>query len=147
MARSAATISSRRETRPESGAGIITGIEQLHGTFGPYTAKMPRWVRVSYGTSGVTPCGSPALNPASDVWVRPAHIDLDLPRLCPTAISYSMLAMSSASEQRPAMIKDLVVNLSAGTDSDVASEYAISVADAFRAHAFGVAFAYEPILP
>ena len=45
------------------------------------------------------------------------------------------------------MIKDLVVNLSASDDADPASDYAISVADAFRAHAFGIAFAYEPILP
>jgi nucleotide-binding universal stress UspA family protein len=58
-----------------------------------------------------------------------------------------MLAKSPASEQRPAMIKDLVVNLSAGDGADPASDYAISVADAFRAHAFGIAFAYEPILP
>src|ERR1700704_467679 len=62
-----------------------------------------------------------------------------------------MLFLSAASEQRPAMIKDLVVNLSAGADTgvdvDVARDYAISVADAFRAHVFGIAFAYEPILP
>ena len=45
------------------------------------------------------------------------------------------------------MIKDLVVNLSASNGADPASDYAISVADAFRAHAFGIAFAYEPILP
>jgi nucleotide-binding universal stress UspA family protein len=45
------------------------------------------------------------------------------------------------------MIKDLVVNLSAGTAPDVAGEYAISVADAFRAHVSGIAFAFEPILP
>jgi len=45
------------------------------------------------------------------------------------------------------MIKDLVVNLSASDGTDPASDYAISVADAFQAHAFGIAFAYEPILP
>src|SRR5437016_964925 len=45
------------------------------------------------------------------------------------------------------MIKDLVVNLSAGTAPDVGGDYALSVAEAFRAHAFGIAFAYEPILP
>src|SRR5207302_5695864 len=45
------------------------------------------------------------------------------------------------------MIKDLVVNLSAGTAPDVGGEYAISVADAFRAHVSGIAFAFEPILP
>jgi nucleotide-binding universal stress UspA family protein len=58
-----------------------------------------------------------------------------------------MLVKSPASEQGPAMIKDLVVNLSASNGADPASDYAISVADAFRAHAFGIAFAYEPILP
>src|SRR5262249_30887250 len=46
------------------------------------------------------------------------------------------------------MVKDLVVNLSAGSSGlNVACNYAISVAEAFRAHAFGIAFAYEPILP
>ena len=47
------------------------------------------------------------------------------------------------------MIKDLVVNLSASdaAGTDTAGDYAISVADAFQAHAFGIAFAYEPILP
>jgi nucleotide-binding universal stress UspA family protein len=47
------------------------------------------------------------------------------------------------------MIKDLVVNLSAaaGSGADVASDYALAVAGAFQAHVFGVAFAYEPILP
>jgi nucleotide-binding universal stress UspA family protein len=59
-----------------------------------------------------------------------------------------MLFPPAVSMQRLAMIKDLVVNLSAGTGgTDVASNYALSVADAFRAHAFGIAFAYEPILP
>jgi nucleotide-binding universal stress UspA family protein len=46
------------------------------------------------------------------------------------------------------MIKDLVVHLSARAGgTDVAGTYAMSVADAFRAHAFAIAFAYEPILP
>src|SRR5260370_17341868 len=39
------------------------------------------------------------------------------------------------------------VNLWARNGADRASDYAISIADAFRAHAFGIAFAYEPILP
>src|SRR6266700_3207579 len=77
----------------------------------------------------------------------PARMGFDLAQLCPRAHGYSMLAKSAASEQRPAMIKDLVVNLSARNGADPASDYAISVADAFRAHAFGIAFAYEPILP
>jgi nucleotide-binding universal stress UspA family protein len=45
------------------------------------------------------------------------------------------------------MVRDLVVNLSDSGSDDFASIYAISVAEAFRAHAFGIAFAYEPILP
>src|SRR6266581_4518540 len=77
----------------------------------------------------------------------PARMGFDLAQLCPRAHGYSMLAKSAASEQRPAMIKDLVVNLSARNGADPASDYAISVADAFRAHAFSIAFAYEPILP
>src|SRR5256885_16230756 len=77
----------------------------------------------------------------------PARMGFDLAQLCPRAHGYSMLAKSAASEQRPAMIKDLVVNLSARNGADPASDYAISVADAFQAHAFGIAFAYEPILP
>src|ERR1700693_1307167 len=76
-----------------------------------------------------------------------ARIEFDFPQLGPRPPGYPMLAKSPASEQRPAMIKDLVVNLSAGNGADPASDYAISVADAFRAHAFGIAFAYEPILP
>src|ERR1700687_557084 len=76
-----------------------------------------------------------------------ARIEFDFPQFRPRATGYPMLAKSPASEQRPAMIKDLVVNLSAGNTADPASDYAISVADAFRAHAFGIAFAYEPILP
>jgi nucleotide-binding universal stress UspA family protein len=44
------------------------------------------------------------------------------------------------------MIKDLVVNLSLGKH-DPAGEFAISVADAFRAHVLGVAFSYEPVIP
>src|SRR5215831_11105585 len=42
------------------------------------------------------------------------------------------------------MIKDLVVALAAGSERDVATDYAISVAAAFDAHVTGVAFAYEP---
>ena len=45
------------------------------------------------------------------------------------------------------MIKDLVVNLGLGKPRDVAAEYAISIAEAFGAHACGVAFAYEPVVP
>jgi nucleotide-binding universal stress UspA family protein len=45
------------------------------------------------------------------------------------------------------MIKDLVVNLGLGRPRDVAADYAISIAEAFGAHACGVAFAYEPVVP
>ena len=45
------------------------------------------------------------------------------------------------------MIKDLVVNLGLGKPRDVAANYAISIAEAFDAHACGIAFAYEPVVP
>jgi nucleotide-binding universal stress UspA family protein len=45
------------------------------------------------------------------------------------------------------MIKDLVVNLGLGKPRDVAAQYAISIAETFGAHACGVAFAYEPVVP
>jgi nucleotide-binding universal stress UspA family protein len=44
------------------------------------------------------------------------------------------------------MIKDLIVNLGLGAH-DPAGKFAISVAETFDAHALGVAFAYEPIIP
>jgi len=44
------------------------------------------------------------------------------------------------------MIKDLVVNLGLGKQ-DPAGDFAISVAEAFRAHVLGVAFVYDPIIP
>jgi nucleotide-binding universal stress UspA family protein len=45
------------------------------------------------------------------------------------------------------MIKDLIVNLGLGKPRDVAADYAISIAEAFGAHACAVAFAYEPVVP
>jgi len=45
------------------------------------------------------------------------------------------------------MIKDLVVNLSAGQAPDVTARYAISMAKAYGAHVVGVAFVYEPVIP
>ena len=45
------------------------------------------------------------------------------------------------------MIKDLVVNLGLGKPRDVAADYAISIAETFAAHACGVAFAFEPVVP
>ena len=42
------------------------------------------------------------------------------------------------------MIKDIVVNLSAGAPHDFTGDFAISVADMFSAHIAGIAFAYEP---
>ena len=44
------------------------------------------------------------------------------------------------------MIKDIIVNLGLGA-KDPAGDFAISVADTFRAHVYGVAFAYDPIIP
>src|SRR5258706_15577718 len=45
------------------------------------------------------------------------------------------------------MIKDLVVNLTVGTDRDPAAQYAISIAAKFEAHIAGIAFAYDPVIP
>jgi nucleotide-binding universal stress UspA family protein len=45
------------------------------------------------------------------------------------------------------MIKDLVVNLALAAERDPAAEFALSVASAFAAHAVGIAFQYDPIMP
>jgi nucleotide-binding universal stress UspA family protein len=44
------------------------------------------------------------------------------------------------------MIKDLVVNLTVGTDGDPAAQFAISIAAKFEAHIAGIAFAYDPAI-
>ncbi len=44
------------------------------------------------------------------------------------------------------MIKDLVVNLTVGTDRDPAAQFAISIAARFQAHIAGIAFAYDPVI-
>jgi nucleotide-binding universal stress UspA family protein len=44
------------------------------------------------------------------------------------------------------MIKDIIVNLALG-DRDPAGNFAISVAETFEAHALGVAFVYDPMIP
>jgi len=44
------------------------------------------------------------------------------------------------------MVKDLVVNLTVGSDRDVAAQFAISIAEAFEAHIAGIAFAYDPVV-
>jgi nucleotide-binding universal stress UspA family protein len=44
------------------------------------------------------------------------------------------------------MIKDLVVNLTVGTDLDSTAQFAISIAAKFRAHIAGIAFAYDPVI-
>jgi nucleotide-binding universal stress UspA family protein len=44
------------------------------------------------------------------------------------------------------MIKDIVVSLGLGAQ-DPAGDFAISIADAFKAHVTGLAFSYEPIIP
>jgi nucleotide-binding universal stress UspA family protein len=45
------------------------------------------------------------------------------------------------------MIKDIVVNLTLGVETDPACRYAISLAEAYNAHITGVAFAYDPPWP
>src|SRR5947209_20003408 len=45
------------------------------------------------------------------------------------------------------MIKDLVVNLTVGSGADVAGPFAISIADAFKAHVAAIAFSYEAVIP
>jgi nucleotide-binding universal stress UspA family protein len=45
------------------------------------------------------------------------------------------------------MVKDVVVNLTGGHPQDFAADYAISIAEAFKAHIVGVGFIYEPIIP
>ena len=45
------------------------------------------------------------------------------------------------------MIKDIVVNLSVGTEGGPAGDYAVSVAAAFAAHLTGIAFVFDPIVP
>ena len=45
------------------------------------------------------------------------------------------------------MNKDLVVNLALAAERDPAAEFALSVASAFAAHAVGIAFQYDPIMP
>jgi hypothetical protein len=47
----------------------------------------------------------------------------------------------------PAMIKDIVLHLSADAKHDVAAKYAVSVAEAFGANLAAVTFAYEAVLP
>lgn len=44
------------------------------------------------------------------------------------------------------MIRDLIVNLGLDT-RDPAADFAVSVAETFGAHALGVAFAYDPVVP
>jgi nucleotide-binding universal stress UspA family protein len=44
------------------------------------------------------------------------------------------------------MIKDLMVNLTVGTDRDPAAQFAISIAAEFEAHIAGIAFAYDPVI-
>jgi nucleotide-binding universal stress UspA family protein len=45
------------------------------------------------------------------------------------------------------MIKNVVVNLSVGSNRDLACDYAISVARSFNAHLTRIAFAYDPVIP
>jgi nucleotide-binding universal stress UspA family protein len=45
------------------------------------------------------------------------------------------------------MVKDIVVNLTAGAPQEFAADYAISLAKLFDAHIAGVGFIYEPVIP
>ena len=45
------------------------------------------------------------------------------------------------------MIKDIVVNLSVSEGGSPAGDYAVSVADALKAHLAAIAFVYDPIIP
>jgi nucleotide-binding universal stress UspA family protein len=45
------------------------------------------------------------------------------------------------------MIKDILVNLNVTGDGTAAADYAVSVADALKAHLAGIAFVYDPIVP
>jgi nucleotide-binding universal stress UspA family protein len=45
------------------------------------------------------------------------------------------------------VIKDIVVNLGIGERTNIASDYAVSVAATFDAHLVGIAFRYDPIAP
>jgi nucleotide-binding universal stress UspA family protein len=45
------------------------------------------------------------------------------------------------------MIRDILFHLATGPAPDPAADYSVSVAQAFGAHLYGVAFAYEPMLP
>ena len=45
------------------------------------------------------------------------------------------------------MIKDIIVNLTPGEGRDPVTDYAVSLASALGAHAVGVAFIYDPIIP
>ncbi|HEY7301797.1 MAG TPA: universal stress protein [Xanthobacteraceae bacterium] len=45
------------------------------------------------------------------------------------------------------MVKDLVVNLTGGHPQDFAADFALSMAASYAAHALGVGFIYEPVIP
>jgi nucleotide-binding universal stress UspA family protein len=44
------------------------------------------------------------------------------------------------------VIKDIITNLTPGGTHDAACNYAVSLADMFRAHLSGIAFAYDPVI-
>ena len=45
------------------------------------------------------------------------------------------------------MLKDLIVNLAIGAETDPTADYALSVAQTFGAHITGMAFALKPVIP
>jgi nucleotide-binding universal stress UspA family protein len=52
-----------------------------------------------------------------------------------------------ADPREKTMIKDIVVNLTVGSNRRNVTDYAVSAAETVGAHLAGVAFAYEPVIP
>src|SRR5215470_12908602 len=63
-----------------------------------------------------------------------------------TSVPFIENSSQRAQPGRPAMIKDLVVNLTVGSDRDATAQFAISIAAKFEAHIAGIAFAYDPVI-
>jgi nucleotide-binding universal stress UspA family protein len=64
-----------------------------------------------------------------------------------TFLKVEQAVRTELAAKEPRMIKDIVVNLALEIERDAAAEFALSVASAFRAHAAGIAFQYDPIMP
>src|SRR5205085_1644471 len=114
MARSPVTISSRRDMRSASGAGILTDMEELRGGC-RYNAKTP-------GATNFIAAGPVRPAPVSQAGCREPMI---LPPSTLRGRKHVFYAAAPAERAREPMIKDLVVNLSSGADSafDAAGRY------------------------